>query len=95
MLQALIFTIISHAPALPAKGAGLGHKADRDWPQDVLDSKMIDSNSAVITLTHDPKIDDEALKIILRASPSTQHVQQQKTHNARRARLGDMDFLML
>lgn len=64
-----------------------------DWPQDVLDSKMIDSDSAIITLTHDPKIDDEALKIILRGKPFyIACLGSKKTHNARRARLGGYGF---
>ena len=64
-----------------------------DWPQDVLDSKMINSDSAIITLTHDPKIDDEALKIILRGKPFyIACLGSKKTHNARRARLGGYGF---
>ena len=54
---------------------------------------MIDSDSAVITLTHDPKIDDEALKIILRGKPFyIACLGSKKTHNARRARLGGYGF---
>jgi len=64
-----------------------------DWPQDALDSKMIDPDTAVITLTHDPKIDDEALKIILRGKPFyIACLGSKKTHNARRARLGGYGF---
>ncbi len=64
-----------------------------DWPQDVLDSKMIDADTAVITLTHDPKIDDEALKIILHGRAFyIACLGSRKTHEARRARLEGYGF---
>ncbi len=31
------------------------------WPQDILPNLFIDSQTAIVTLTHDPKIDDPAL----------------------------------
>ena len=31
------------------------------WPQDVLPELSIDAQTAIVTLTHDPKIDDPAL----------------------------------
>ncbi|WP_025771983.1 XdhC family protein [Thioalkalivibrio sp. HK1] len=36
-----------------------------DWPDEALSVAEIDSRSAVITLSHDPKIDDPALRIAL------------------------------
>lgn len=38
-----------------------------DWPEDVLRSRPLDSYTAVAALTHDPKIDDFALKAALDA----------------------------
>jgi xanthine dehydrogenase accessory factor len=38
-----------------------------DWPDEVLQTMTLDSRTAVITLTHDPKLDDPALHIALRA----------------------------
>ncbi|MFT5174500.1 MAG: xanthine dehydrogenase accessory factor [Gammaproteobacteria bacterium] len=38
-----------------------------DWPDEVLQSMHLDSRTAVITLTHDPKIDDPALHAALAA----------------------------
>ena len=35
------------------------------WPDEVLDAANLDKNSAVVTLTHDPKIDDRALHAAL------------------------------
>ena len=37
------------------------------WPDEVLDAANLDKNSAVVTLTHDPKIDDRALHAALGA----------------------------
>ena len=33
-----------------------------DWPEEIFKKLQTDSNNALITLTHDPKIDDPALK---------------------------------
>ncbi len=38
-----------------------------DWPDDALTELDIDRRTAVITLTHDPKIDDPALHVALRS----------------------------
>lgn len=40
-----------------------------DWPDDALDTAKLDARSAVVTLTHDPKLDDPALRVAL-ASPA-------------------------
>ncbi len=36
-----------------------------NWPQEVLKGYKLDENTYVVILSHDPKIDDEALKILL------------------------------
>ena len=38
-----------------------------DWPDDALEDWGIDTRSAVVTLTHDPKLDDPALQIALKS----------------------------
>ena len=40
-----------------------------DWPDDALLAAELDARSAVVTLTHDPKLDDPALRVAL-ASPA-------------------------
>ena len=63
------------------------------WPDEVLAEMVLDQDTALVTLTHDPKIDDEALKIILRGKPFyIACLGSKKTHNARRARLGGYGF---
>ena len=64
-----------------------------DWPQDVLDAASLDHHTAIVTLTHDPKIDDEALKIALRGNPYyLASLGSRKTHEARKTRLREAGF---
>ena len=41
-------------------------KIINDWPEEIFKKLQTDSNNALITLTHDPKIDDPALKHALK-----------------------------
>ena len=41
------------------------HTLVTDWPDEALESLAMDSRTAVITLTHDPKLDDPALQVAL------------------------------
>lgn len=58
------------------------------WPDEAFELLELTSSTAVAMLTHDPKIDDPALKIILR-SPAfyVGALGSKKTHAARRKRL--------
>jgi xanthine dehydrogenase accessory factor len=38
-----------------------------DWPDDALTALAIDTRTAIVTLTHDPKLDDPALHVALRS----------------------------
>ena len=60
----------------------------RDWPDDFLKRRPPDRHTAVVTLTHDPKLDDAALRIAL-DSPAFYigALGSRKTHNARLDRL--------
>jgi xanthine dehydrogenase accessory factor len=40
----------------------------QDWPDEALDLAQLDARSAVVALTHDPKLDDPALDRALRSS---------------------------
>ncbi len=87
----------SFATAARFPGVTLTH----DWPDEAMDRLKLDARTAVVTLTHDPKIDDPALERALRSDcfyigclGST------RTHKARLARLagqgfGDKDFARL
>lgn len=60
----------------------------QSWPQEAFDEYQITSSTAIASLTHDPKIDDPALRIAL-ASPAfyVGALGSKSTHARRRARL--------
>lgn len=70
-------------------GVSLRH----DWPDEALDALHVDARSAVVTLTHDPKIDDPALDRALK-SPAFYigALGSKKTHAARLNRLKSAGF---
>lgn len=62
-----------------------------EWPDDALNSLNLSSRCAVVTLTHDPKLDDPALEVAL--SSSCFYIGclgSKKTHAARRQRLSEI-----
>jgi xanthine dehydrogenase accessory factor len=62
-----------------------------DWPDEAMDALQPDTRSAVITLTHDPKLDDPALDRALK-SPAF-HIGalgSRRTHAARLKRLREL-----
>jgi xanthine dehydrogenase accessory factor len=59
------------------------------WPDEALDALQPDGRSAVVTLTHDPKLDDPALDRALRSEAFfIGALGSRKTHAARLERLG-------
>jgi xanthine dehydrogenase accessory factor len=64
-----------------------------EWPDEALDAIRLDERSAVVTLTHDPKLDDPALDRALR-SPAFYigSLGSKKTHAARLQRLAGAGF---
>lgn len=79
----------SFATAARFPGVTLTH----DWPDEAMERLKPDARTAVVTLTHDPKIDDPALERALRSNcfyigclGST------RTHKARLARLAEQGF---
>jgi len=64
-----------------------------NWPQEVLPVMNLDQNVYVVILSHDPKIDDEALKLVLRSSVKyIGALGSRKTHAKRVARLEAYGF---
>jgi len=45
-----------------------GITISNDWPDEALEALAIDNQTAVVTLAHDPKIDDPALQVALKSS---------------------------
>ncbi len=70
-----------------------GLELRHDWPDEALDALHADARTAIVTLTHDPKIDDPALDRALK-SPAFYigALGSKKTHAARLRRLGQAGF---
>lgn len=64
-----------------------------DWPDEALEEMAPDTRTAVVTLTHDPKLDDPALEVALR-SPAfyIASLGGKKTHGGRLERLRALGF---
>ena len=59
-----------------------------EWPDDALASLAPDARTAVVTLTHDPKLDDPALEVALKSEAFyVGSLGSKKTHAARLERL--------
>jgi len=79
----------SFATAARFPGVAITH----DWPDEAMDRLKLDARTAVVTLTHDPKIDDPALDRALRSdSFYIGCLGSTRTHKARLARLGEAGF---
>lgn len=64
-----------------------------NWPHEVLSEMTLDQNCYFVILSHDPKIDDEALKIVLRQPVKyIGALGSRKTHAKRVVRLGAYGF---
>lgn len=68
-----------------------GVTLETQWPDEALAARAPDARTAVVTLTHDPKLDDPALAAALR-SPAfyVGALGSRRTHAARCARLREM-----
>ncbi len=70
-----------------------GVTLNSEWPDDALESLDIDKRTAVVTLTHDPKLDDPALKVALTREPFyIGALGSRKTHAGRVERLSAAGF---
>lgn len=62
-----------------------------DWPDEAMDALKPDARTAVVTLTHDPKLDDPALDRALRSQAFyVGALGSRKTHAARLSRLREL-----
>ncbi len=60
----------------------------KEWPAEVLPTLKLDSDTYVVVLTHDPKIDDQALQIVLGSDVAyVGALGSRKTHAKRTVRL--------
>lgn len=83
-------TLIDPREAFGAEHRFPGETISNEWPDDAISSIGIDTRTAIVTLSHDPKIDDPAL---LQALPSDAFyigaLGSSRTHAKRVTRLGE------
>ena len=86
-------TIVDPREAFARRDLFPGATVHAEWPDEVLEGMQLDHRAAVVTLTHDPKIDDPALEAALR-SPAFYlgALGSGKTHASRLARLAARGF---
>lgn len=64
-----------------------------DWPDEAMEALKPDNRTAVVTLTHDPKLDDPALEIALKSDAFyITCLGSRRTHAKRVERLKEMGF---
>jgi len=64
-----------------------------DWPDEALEAIGVDARTALVLLTHDPKLDDPALRVALGAECFyIGALGSTRTHAARKARLSEAGF---
>ncbi len=70
-----------------------GVDLSEDWPDEAMEKLAPDSRTAVVTLTHDPKLDDPALHVALRSDAFyIGSLGSRKTHSRRVDRLSEAGF---
>jgi xanthine dehydrogenase accessory factor len=70
-----------------------GVKLLGEWPDDAMKQLAPDRRTAVVTLTHDPKLDDPALAVALRSDAFyIGSLGSRRTHATRLKRLSEMGF---
>ena len=86
-------TVIDPRRAFATDARFPGVDMSADWPDEAMAARPPDRRTAVVTLTHDPKLDDPALQSALR-SPAFYigALGSKKTHAARQGRLVDAGF---
>jgi xanthine dehydrogenase accessory factor len=86
-------TIVDPRESFAAAERFPGVTLSLEWPDAALESLSLDARCAVVTLTHDPKLDDPALQVALRSDAFfIGCLGSKKTHASRLRRLGKAGF---
>ncbi|MBL28669.1 MAG: xanthine dehydrogenase [Rhodospirillaceae bacterium] len=86
-------TIVDPRGAFATEERFPGVEINTEWPDDAMKALAPDSRTAVVTLTHDPKLDDAALEVALKSDAFyIGSLGSKKTHTARRNRMGRLGF---
>jgi xanthine dehydrogenase accessory factor len=82
-------TVVDPRRAFASDARFPGVDVRTDWPDEALEELGPDARTAIVTLTHDPKIDDPALDLALRSEAFyIAALGSKRTHAARLERLG-------
>ena len=86
-------TLIDPRATFGAAERFVGETILDDWPDEALTALAPDARTAIVTLTHDPKLDDPAIRFALRSDAFYLGcLGSKKTHAARLARLQAAGF---
>ncbi len=86
-------TVIDPRGAFATEARFPGVTLTEDWPDEAMEKLAPDARTAIVTLTHDPKLDDPALEIALKSDAFyIGCLGSRKTHGARLDRLTRMGF---
>ena len=86
-------TIIDPREAFASKERFPDDKVINSWPEDCFENLNIDNRTAIVTLTHEPSLDDPAITYALNSSCFyIGALGSKKTHNNRIERLKDSGF---
>ncbi len=86
-------TVVDPRSAFASEDRFPGMTVLSDWPDDALTTLAPDARTAIVTLTHDPKIDDPALDVALSSDAFyVGSLGSKKTHGARLERLRRAGF---
>lgn len=86
-------TVVDPRRAFAAGTKFEGFEVLGDWPDEAMEKLKPDTRTAVVTLTHDPKLDDPALEAALKSSAFyIGALGSRKTHAARLGRLKALGF---
>lgn len=92
-LAGYLVTIIDPRTAFASAERFPGIELTNEWPDEALSRLQPDRRSAVVTLTHDPKLDDPALGVALKSAAFyIGALGSKKTHAARLQRLAEQGF---
>lgn len=85
--------IVDPRPAFGAQARFPGEVISEEWPDEALDAIGLDARTCVVTLTHDPKLDDPAITRALRSEVFYLGcLGSRRTHGKRVARLAEAGF---
>lgn len=92
-LAGYMVTVVDPRTAFASDERFPGIAISTDWPDEALEKLKPDRRTAIVTLTHDPKLDDPALAVALRSDAFyIGALGSKRTHASRLQRLGELGF---